>query len=206
LAKFQYDESDSSSSSETSATDTTSATSTEAETTNIRPEESQREKDPAGHSSLQYVQASKCPAAQLEFAKITAAYPKLRSTGCSDTFCQSGRMIKTSEHRVGHDRSVEETQSEARDFLHQLRSEQIIDSDEMLHQRLESVLDELSGTAVTCDPFPGEDCHLHDRSTTSLIGGTWSQSLEELKHGVQLAWKHSQKCIMRSEYQTLEYV
>ena len=35
---------------------------------------------------------------------------------------------------------------------------------------------------------------------------TWTQTSEELLHGIRIAWKNSRKCIMRSHYKELEYV
>lgn len=144
-------------------------------------------------SSLQLEHSSST--VQSEFAKIEAAYPKLQPTGCTKKFCQSARMIKTDEPRIGRDRSVQEVQSEAYDFLRQLRAENVIDSDDNFSRRREVVSDEIEKLSST------------SKADVALrIGGTWTHSLEELQHGLRLAWKHSSKCIMRSEYQSLQYV
>lgn len=45
--------------------------------------------------------------------RIRAAHRTLAPTGCTPTFCQSGRMTSINEPRVGRDRPIAEIQQEA---------------------------------------------------------------------------------------------
>ncbi|SMQ51195.1 unnamed protein product [Zymoseptoria tritici ST99CH_3D7] len=210
FTRHQQNESNSSSSSdaETEATDITSLSTSGTEVSEgLSAKEPSNDDDSPSVESVSFydpARAIRCPAAQLELGKIAAAYPKLRPTGCTVDFCQSGRMIKTTEPRVGRDASIQEIQRDAQDFLCQLRAEDVIDSDERLQHRLNEVLVEIANTSCMSEQHTASKRNDHHAAITSSIGGSWSQSLEELRHGLRLAWKHSSKCIMRSEYQTLE--
>ena len=135
-----------------------------------------------------------------EAKAIVAQYPALQPTGCSEQFCEGGRMIHSKEPRVGRDRSIFAVREEAIDFLSQLRRDGVIPSDEALQSRMKEVLEELddtsSGGPMT---LSGQERNIHD------VGGSWTQSRDELEHGLRLAWKHSRRCIMRSQYEDLRY-
>jgi hypothetical protein len=104
-------------------------------------------------------------------------------------------MVHTTEPRVGIDKSDEEIELEALDFLTQLRRDGIIASDEALQARLIQVKSEIRGSAKGVPSAKGEP--------PKLIGSPWAQTFQELEHGVRLAWKHSKRCIMRSEHLSL---
>lgn len=132
-----------------------------------------------------------------EFRRINEYYPLIASSGCSREFCQSGRMIHTDEERVGRNRPLEEIEREAVDFLMQLRRDSIIGSDSALHLRTGEVLAEIRRSSAA----PNTPSHLN----IGPVPEPWHQTFEELQHGLRLAWKHSRKCIMRSEFDSLRY-
>lgn len=145
---------------------------------------------------------TKVPSPQEEFRRIEKHYPQLSSTGCTRSFCQSGRMVHTDEQRVGIDCQNSETvESEAVDFLQQLRRDGIIKSDTALAERVQSVLNELRSNVVQPPHTNGHGTKPPSEHTS----GVWDQSTTELEHGVRLSWKHARKCIMRSEYNNLRY-
>ncbi|PHH62456.1 hypothetical protein CDD81_7103 [Ophiocordyceps australis] len=131
------------------------------------------------------------PSPHDEFKRIKGHYPALSSTGCTRSFCQSGRMTHTDEPKVGEDRSIENVEAEAIDFLHQLRRDGVIESDAALEKRLTCVLNEIRRDAVERVGQEGERI---------VVPQPWHQTAEELEHGIRLSWKHARKCIMRSEY------
>ncbi|QDS69801.1 hypothetical protein FKW77_010440 [Venturia effusa] len=133
-----------------------------------------------------------------EFDLIRQSYPILATTSCSANFCQAGRMIHTSEPRVGRDRPYSEVLREGLDFLDQLRREGVIASDKQLCNRKDAVRKELIRNTVKTNGCP----HSRALPDTDKCSG-WVQTPEELLCGIQLAWKHSRKCIMRSEYTSL---
>lgn len=135
------------------------------------------------------------PSATEEFSRIKEHYPLLATTSCTTDFCQSGRMVHTTEPRVGVDNCLEQTELEAVDFLNQLRRDDIIPSDKALHERIDQVKTDIRATSKIIPGPKGK--------TPRLVGGTWTQTFEELEHGVRLAWKHSKRCIMRSEHLSL---
>lgn len=139
--------------------------------------------------------------AECEFKKIAEAYPNLRATGCTAQFCQAGRMIKTNEPRIGNDKSVDAVVSDARDFLKQLRADEIFKSDDELERRTEQVI-----TEIETNLSPTWHSRQDGRARKNVMPGSpgWVQTYDELQHGVRLAWKHSQRCIMRSEYRSLQ--
>ncbi|EOD49133.1 putative nitric oxide synthase protein [Neofusicoccum parvum UCRNP2] len=170
--------------------------------------------DPAGGTTYgsrqdgrkQPVAPARCPFAPPldEFRRIEERYPLLSSTGCTANFCQSGRMVHTDEPRVGRDRSLSVAQNEAVDFLCQLRRDGIIKSDESLHRRKREAVEQLQRSSrrvkvARNDRFPGAK----DGDSVAVAAGEWEQSAAELEHGIRLAWKHSKKCIMRSEWKSL---
>ncbi|EME47190.1 hypothetical protein DOTSEDRAFT_77571 [Dothistroma septosporum NZE10] len=140
--------------------------------------------------------------AEAEFSCIRNSYPLLQGTGCTPQFCQAGRMIKTNEPRVGRDQPVTAVLEQATDFLRQLRNDGIIDSDETLRHRTSQVLNEILENSSDRTEVDGSD--LSSANVQARMGGQWDPTLAELEHGVRLAWKHSQRCIMRSEYKTLQ--
>ncbi|RDA93676.1 hypothetical protein CP533_4907 [Ophiocordyceps camponoti-saundersi (nom. inval.)] len=137
------------------------------------------------------------PSPQEEFKRIQCRYPLLSSTGCTRSFCQSGRMVHTDETRVGDDsRSLEIVEAEAVDFLHQLRRDGVIEDDDVLANRISAAIDEIRRTSVMA-LGTGE-------AKAKRLPGIWHQTSQELEHGLRLSWKHARKCIMRSEYSYLK--
>lgn len=110
-------------------------------------------------------------------------------------------MIHSAEPRVGLDRPLSVVREEAVDFLRQLRRDEVIESDAELQDRTIEVLEEIeAGSNVTTTK---------SKVTTTKeerVGGRWCQTRVELEHGIRLAWKHSRRCIMRSQYEDLRCV
>lgn len=147
--------------------------------------------------------AKRCPfqKPEQEFDLIRKSYPVLATTSCSTNFCQSGRMFPTTEPRAGQDRAYPEVLREGFDFLDQLRREGVIESDEQLCSRKDAIRKEVIHDTVKTNEL--EHCKaLSDNDSCS----GWNQTEEELLWGLRLAWKHSGKCIMRSEFSSLRYV
>lgn len=109
-------------------------------------------------------------------------------------------MIQTTEPRVGRDRTHAEVLREGFDFLDQLRREGVIVSDDQLRSRKDAIREELVHDCVESNGL-GRGKALSDSDVCS----GWNQNAEELLWGIRLAWKHSGKCIMRSEYTSLRY-
>ncbi|ORY71769.1 nitric oxide synthase [Pseudomassariella vexata] len=145
------------------------------------------------------------PSAGNEFMRITTAYPNLSSTGCTAKFCQSGRMKHTDEERVGRNQPLDAIEKDAVDFLHQLRQAGMIDSEQALKKRIQYVIKEIKTNSVTAryNACNGVGSDSVRTPTVGIVGGNWSQTSQELEFGIRLAWKHSRKCIMRSEYKDL---
>ncbi|PHH80975.1 hypothetical protein CDD80_5185 [Ophiocordyceps camponoti-rufipedis] len=139
------------------------------------------------------------PSPKEEFKRIQSRYPLLSSTGCTRSFCQSGRMTHTDETRVGdNSRSLETVEAEAVDFLRQAHRDGVIENDQVLASRISAALGEIRRTSVTVT-FEGRE-----GETSRVVPGIWQQSRQELEHGLRLSWKHARKCIMRSEYSYLK--
>ncbi len=140
-----------------------------------------------------------------EFSAIRTQYPLLSSTGCTTNFCQSGRMTHTDEDRVGRNRPYEQVREEAVDFLRQMHLEGLFSSLDAFHVRVREVLEEIEKSSKPGRFLePGSDGpEVAATLTEGLVGGTWTQTHEELEFGIRQAWKHARRCIMRSEYKTL---
>ncbi|KAK8001459.1 nitric-oxide synthase [Apiospora marii] len=159
----------------------------------------------AGHSPCTIPDEKTKVSPQDEFSRIEKAYPSLASTGCNAKFCQSGRMKHTDEERVGRNQPVDAVKQDATDFLYQLRQGGIIQSEQDFNKRLAEALDEIELNSTTAR-YPscianGSDANGATR--TGSVGGNWTQTSEELEFGIRQAWKHSRRCIMRSEYKDL---
>ncbi|KAK8856230.1 nitric oxide synthase [Apiospora arundinis] len=143
--------------------------------------------------------------AQEEFSRIERAYPSLASTGCSAEFCQAGRMKHTDEERVGRNQELNAAKQDATEFLYQLREGGIIKSEQQFNKRLAEVLREIELTSTTArhSSFHGVGSSTTQIKCTGTVGGNWTQTSDELEFGIRQAWKHSRKCIMRSEYKDL---
>ena len=143
-----------------------------------------------------------------EFSRIEKAYPSLASTGCNVKFCQAGRMKHTDEERVGRNQQVSVVKQDATDFLYQLREGGVIKSEQQFNKRLAEVLQEIEINSTTArhSSFNGNGSSATQAKYTGTVGGNWTQTSEELEFGIRQAWKHSRKCIMRSEYKDLRYV
>lgn len=115
-------------------------------------------------------------------------------------------MKHTDEERVGENQPLETALRDAADFLHQLRREGIIDSEQALNARGEQVFKELRDKAVYARYNAIDRTGSEVIATPSLgpVAGIWTQSFDELEFGIRQAWKHSRKCIMRSEYKDLK--
>ncbi|KAK8111875.1 nitric-oxide synthase [Apiospora kogelbergensis] len=143
--------------------------------------------------------------AREEFSRIEKAYPSLASTGCNAEFCQAGRMKHTDEERVGRNQQVDVVKRDATDFLYQLREGGVIKSEQQFNTRLTEVLQEIEQNSTTArhSSFSGNGSSATQARCTGTVGGSWTQTSEELEFGIRQAWKHSRKCIMRSEYKDL---
>ncbi|KAK8848432.1 nitric oxide synthase [Apiospora arundinis] len=140
-----------------------------------------------------------------EFSRIEEAYPSLASTGCSAEFCQAGRMKHTDEERVGRNQRVSVVKQDATDFLYQLRKGGVFKSEQQFNKRLADVLQEIenNSTMAQYSSFNANGSSATQAKCTGTVGGNWTQTSEELEFGIRQAWKHSRKCIMRSEYKDL---
>ncbi|KIV99280.1 uncharacterized protein PV09_09048 [Verruconis gallopava] len=136
--------------------------------------------------------------AQQEFERIRQAHRTLAPTGCTPQFCQSGRMTRTNETRVGRDRPLAEIQQEATDFLRECRDHGVIESDEHLQKRIDEALAQILDSSIVTTVTD-----VNGNQRIDLAGGTWHQTTEELEYGLRAAWRNSRRCIMRSEHQSL---
>ncbi|KAH9905392.1 nitric oxide synthase [Xylariomycetidae sp. FL2044] len=166
--------------------------------------------DPRGHNDARLLHPTRqpCPtsAAQREFDRIYEAYPSLASTGCTAKFCHSGRMKHTDEERVGRNQAVEKVAQDAADFLRQLRQAGIIKTDMALCERMRQVRTEIRLRSV-CARYAareGAGSDLCQSQVIGIVGGTWTQTSEELEFGIRVAWKNARRCIMRSDYRDLK--
>lgn len=140
--------------------------------------------------------------------RIASHYPLLHPTGCSAHFCEGGRMIHSNEPRVGQTRSISVVREEAIDFLCQLRRDGVIESDEALQRRMVEVLSEINTNSVNINIKQKQSLPevFENGRRAGRAGASWYQTPVELEHGLRLAWKHSRRCIMRSQYDDLRYV
>lgn len=136
--------------------------------------------------------------AEEEFQLIRSAHRTLTTTGCTPTFCQSGRATKVYETRIGVDRTLSETMTEAEQFLRECRDMGVIESDRLLDQRIESALSQIEATAVKTSFITKS----HE-TVTEVVGGVWAQTSSELEYGLRAAWRNSKRCVMRSEHSKL---
>ncbi|KAK8047279.1 nitric oxide synthase [Apiospora saccharicola] len=159
----------------------------------------------AGRSSCNIPDEKIKVSPQDEFSRIKKAYPSLASTGCNAKFCQSGRMKHTDEERVGRNQPVDAVKQDATDFLYQLRDGGIIKSEQDFNKRLAEALEEveLSSTTARYLSCTANGSDATGAKCTGRVGGNWTQTSEELEFGIRQAWKHSRRCIMRSEYKDL---
>ncbi|KAL8951351.1 MAG: hypothetical protein Q9222_002670 [Ikaeria aurantiellina] len=133
-----------------------------------------------------------------EYDGIRSAHRTLAPTGCTPDFCQSGRMTRINQPRVGRDRPLAEVQQEAVDFLRECRGYNIIPSDKALDERIRDALVQISNTAAVSS--------VTDRDgnvSQGLAGGTWYQHPKELEYGLRASWRNARRCIMRSEHEHL---
>ena len=131
-----------------------------------------------------------------EFQRIRAAHVTLASTGCTQDFCQAGRLIHTDEPRIGENRSLLNIEVEAQSFLFELHREGFYQDEAGYQLRLKQALEEIKADALEDGVGGG--------MPDFLIGGKWSQTTEELEFGVRRAWRNSRKCIMRSHCEELK--
>jgi nitric oxide synthase oxygenase domain/subunit len=136
--------------------------------------------------------------AQKEVERIRTAHRTLAPTGCTPDFCQSGRMTRINEPRVGRDRPLAEIQQEAVDFLRECRDHGVIESDEVLTKRTREALIQISNTAIVSTVTDSDG-----NVSEGMAGGSWHQLPAELEYGLRAAWRNARRCIMRSEHEHL---
>ncbi|KAL9630487.1 MAG: hypothetical protein Q9204_004698, partial [Flavoplaca sp. TL-2023a] len=139
--------------------------------------------------------------AKKECDLIRSTYRTLAPTGCTPDFCQSGRMTRINEPRVGRDRPLSEIQQEAVDFLRECRDSDVIQTDNALSERIKEALVQISTTAAV-STVTDRDGNV----STGLAGGTWYQHPKELEYGLRASWRNARRCIMRSEHEHLALV
>jgi nitric oxide synthase oxygenase domain/subunit len=136
--------------------------------------------------------------AKTELELIRSAHRTLAPTGCTPDFCQSGRMTRINEPRVGRDRPLAEIQQEAVDFLKECHDYGVIKSNEDLDKRIREALVQISNTAIF-STITDRDGNISE----GLAGGSWYQHPAELEYGLRAAWRNARRCIMRSEHEHL---
>jgi nitric oxide synthase oxygenase domain/subunit len=136
--------------------------------------------------------------AKTELDHIRKSHRTLAPTGCTPEFCQSGRMTRINEPRVGRDRPLAEIQQEAVEFLQECRDHGLITSDAVLDKRIKEALVEISNTAVLSSVTDRDG-----NTSDGLAGGTWDQTPQELEYGLRASWRNARRCIMRSEHEHL---
>lgn len=139
---------------------------------------------------------AKCPATSPELDLILRETKVLADTGCTAQICQGAKMMHSKETKVGETRSLKVVKEEAEAFLWELQRDGIYTEQEYL-ARLEEVLAELDQGAVE------ETLWAKQRKEVGITS-TWTQTNQELLHGVRLAWKNSRRCIMRSHWDELQ--
>ena len=140
---------------------------------------------------------TECPATSPEHDLILRETKVLADTGCTAQICQGAKMMHCRETKVGESRSLEVVKEEASAFLWELQRDGIYTELEY-HARLAEVMAELDQRAV--EGMLWEKQKIKRLGTTS----TWTQTNQELLHGVRLAWKNSRRCIMRSHWDELQ--
>jgi nitric oxide synthase oxygenase domain/subunit len=131
-----------------------------------------------------------CPFLMRETKLILENKKVLADTGCTSKFCQAGRMTHDNETKLGESRTLEVLREEAIAFLWEFWKDGIYREQEYI-RRIEEVLLEL------------EEVVWVDGQRQLGITSTWTQTPEELLHGLRLSWKNSKRCIMRSHYKEL---
>ncbi|KAF9462530.1 nitric oxide synthase [Collybia nuda] len=114
----------------------------------------------------------------------------LMSTGCTEELCAVGQVSHTHEPRVGENRTVEVVEREAEDFLRELYSDKLFASETNFQERLQQARSEIRNGS-----FGGL---IYETQETGIVGGTWTQTPQELEFGIRWAWRNARKCLMRS--------
>lgn len=114
-------------------------------------------------------------------------------------------MIHTDEPRVGKDRSIYQIEAEAIDFLRQMRRDNLFPNDPAYQARLKEVITEINQDVETTHPATKDATPKPANGDLANAPSSrgWTHTTQELEYGVRIAWKHSRKCIMRSQYENL---
>ncbi|KAF9462533.1 nitric oxide synthase [Collybia nuda] len=138
---------------------------------------------------------NKCPLSTPEFELIRQNHSTLVSTGCTQDFCQSGRVIHTDEPRIGENRSLAVVEKEAEDYLKDLHREGFFLDEEAFQVRLHFALYEIRAGST--------EGIIRESQERGTVGGVWTQTPGELEFGLRRAWRNARKCIMRSHCEEL---
>lgn len=88
-------------------------------------------------------------------------------------------MVHTDEPKLGGEQDFHTVEAEAVDFLHQLRRDGIIKSDEALETRVTAAIEEIRRTSVVVPGADGEE--------PKTLPGIWHHTPGELEHGLRLS-------------------
>ncbi|KAF9462531.1 nitric oxide synthase [Collybia nuda] len=138
----------------------------------------------------------KLPELVPEHELIRERHSTLVSTGCTEEFCAVGQVNITNERRVGENRAVDVVEQEAEEFLRELHNEKFFHSEVDFQERLKTVRLEIRNSSVE-----GVIC---ETQGNGVVGGTWTQTPQELEFGIRRAWRNARKCIMRSHCEDLK--
>lgn len=139
---------------------------------------------------------AQCPFMSAEHQRIRENHRTLASTGCSKEFCQAGRIIHTDEPRIGENRSLHLIYQEATDFLRDLYDDNVFANEAELDARLQAVHAQIlhgSKEGVT-----------REEKIRTQLGGSWTQTPQELEWGLRRAWRNARKCIARNHSEELK--
>lgn len=104
----------------------------------------------------------------------------------------SHKVLTSKSLTVGENRSFQMVEQEAVNFLRVLREEGFYDCKDAFQNRLDQVQREIEAGSV--------EGVVHDDHSYARLGGTWTQTHEELEFGIRRAWRNARKCIMRSHW------
>ncbi|KAI9686081.1 MAG: hypothetical protein M1822_004064 [Bathelium mastoideum] len=114
-------------------------------------------------------------------------------------------MIHTDEPRLGKDRALHQIEAEAVDFIGQMRRDDIFQNETEYQSRLKEALKEINQNAkitrLTSKDTILKPCN--GKISSDVTSHGWTHTHRELEYGIRMAWKHSRKCIMRSQYKDL---
>ncbi|GHP15262.1 nitric oxide synthase-like protein [Collybia sordida] len=129
------------------------------------------------------------------FEILSQKHDVLALAECEGDSCAKTQIAPSVGQQLGENRDIDVVQQEAEDFLRELHQDNFFADEIEFRERLQHVRTEIQNGSIEGVIWATQEF--------GTVGGTWTQTVQELEFGIQRAWRNAEKCIMRSHCENI---